>query len=186
MPVSFVPEVQNPLCLPAPPEASEVNGKKVFVLGSFSEVSTRRRGVRRDRKPVAGAVWKQLYSTEPSKGDEDDLPRDQACMYTHTHTQACSSWRTLQREKATPVWNISQQVCTRGQSSTPFYFFTCFLQLAGNFWSCGGLVWLCFRARLVCLHIQYNTTVDALMLGRCYWYARQGVSRHTRPSVSSV
>ena len=56
MPVSFVPEVQTPLCLSAPPEASVVNGRKVFVLGSFSEVSTRRRGVRRDRKPVAGAI----------------------------------------------------------------------------------------------------------------------------------
>lgn len=133
-------EVENPLSLLAPPEASVVNGWKVFALGSFSEVSTRRRGVSWDRKPMVSAGWKQLYSKEPSKGDEDDLSRDHAC----THTRACSSWRTPLREKVTPVWNISQQVCTRGQSSAHFYFFTCFLQLAGNFWSSGELVWLCF------------------------------------------
>jgi len=175
--VGWHSEVLNPLYPLLLLKASVVNRRKVFVPGSFSEVSARRRGVSWDRKPMAGAVWKQLYSTEPSKGEGDDLPGDHACTHTHTHTQACSSWRMRLKEKATPVWNISQQVCTRGQSSTHFYFFTCFLQLEENFWSSGGLVWLCFRGRSVCLHIQYNTPVDALMLGRCYWYARQGGHR---------
>ncbi len=86
VPVSFVPEWDGkpPLCLPAPPEVSVVNGRKVLMLESFSEVSTRRRGVSSDRKPTAGAVWKQLYSTEPSKGDGDDLLGDFACTHTHT------------------------------------------------------------------------------------------------------
>lgn len=45
---------KTPFCLPAPHVASVVNGRKV--LGSFSQVSRRRRGVSGDRKPAAGAV----------------------------------------------------------------------------------------------------------------------------------
>lgn len=156
---------------PTPPVASVVNRRKVSLLGGFSQVSRRKRGVAWDRKPMAAPLWRRLYRAEPSKGDGDDLPRDSQCTFPYTHIlvhAADSSWRCLRRgKKATPVWNISQQECTQGQSSTHFYFFTCFLQLAGNFWSLGGLVWLCFRGVQVCLHIQYNTPVDALMLGRC-------------------
>lgn len=43
------------------------------------------KGVSRDRKPMAGAVWKQLCRAEPSKGDGDDLPGDFACTHTHTY-----------------------------------------------------------------------------------------------------
>ena len=58
----FVPEwdgtmrFKTPFASPFPHVASVVNGRKVFVLRSFSEVSKRRQGVSRDRKPVAGAV----------------------------------------------------------------------------------------------------------------------------------
>lgn len=139
MPVSFVPEVQNPLCLPAPPEASEVNGRKVFVLGSFSEVSTRRRGVRRDRKPVAGAVWKQLYSTEPSKGDEDDLPRDQACMYTHTHTHRPAPLEERCRGKRRPQCETSVNKCAPGvKVQRPSIFSPASYSLLGTFEAAAG------------------------------------------------
>lgn len=116
-------------------------GERCFFLSlSLSEASTRSPLVNRGRKPAANALWKRLFSTELSKGQGDDLPGDDTC----THTRSRSSWGTTPREKVTPVWNINQQVCAGGRGSARFYFFTCFLQLAGNVWSCGGLVWLCF------------------------------------------
>lgn len=105
-----------------------------------------------ERSAETGNPWSVLYensSISQNLQRETEIISRGGSMRARTHirsrTWACFSWRTLKRGKATPVWNISQQVCTRGQSSTHFYFFTCFLQLAGNFWSHGGVVWLCFR-----------------------------------------
>lgn len=98
-----------PLCFSTPPGPSVVNGRKVFVLASFSEVSMRRQGVSWDRKPIAGAVWKQLYSTEPSKGDGDDLSRDYA--RTHTHRPAPLEERCWGKRR--PQCETSVNKCAR-------------------------------------------------------------------------
>lgn len=119
-----------------------------LALTFFSSVHEKMRGQLRQETHGRCCMKTALYH-RTFKGRRRLSPGGGGSMRARTHirsrTWACFSWRTLKRGKATPVWNISQQVCTRGQSSTHFYFFTCFLQLAGNFWSHGGVVWLCFR-----------------------------------------
>lgn len=159
--VGWHSEVPNPLYPLLLLKASVVNRRKVFVPGSFSEVSARRRGVSWDRKPMAGAVWKQLCSTEPSKGEGDDLPGDHACTHTHTHTQACSSWRMRLKEKATPVWNISQQVCTRVKVQRTSIFSPASYSLKRTFEALAGWYGFAFgAARFVYTY----STIHQLML----------------------
>lgn len=103
-----------------------------------------------ERSAETGNPWPVLYENssiaQNLQRETEIISRGEGvCVHAHTFSHMGFSWRTLKRGKATPVWNISQQVCTRGQSSTHFYFFTCFLQLAENFWSRGGVVWLCFK-----------------------------------------
>lgn len=101
-------------------------------------------------KRPQGAHWSAEAGNPPPKRCENSSLAENLQRVTGklspgtTRTRPRSSRGAPPREKVTPVWNINQQVCARGQSSAHFYFFTCFLQLAGNVWSSGGLVWLRF------------------------------------------
>lgn len=92
----FVPKWDGTLCLippillwlPAPPVASVVNGRKVLVLGSFSQVSTKRRGVSWDRKLMTGGCMKTALQRRAFKGRWRWSPRGSAGTHTHvsSHT----------------------------------------------------------------------------------------------------
>lgn len=95
-----------------------------------------------------------------------------AYMHAHTNARRPLEERCKEEEggvERQPRCETSVNKCApgvRGQHTS--IFSPASYSSQETFEAGGGLVWLCFRGRLVCLHIQYNTPVDALMLGRCY------------------
>lgn len=102
---------------------------------------------------------------------------------TRARTHDPAHLEKRRRVKRWPQCETSISKCAPGvRVQRTFIFSPASYSSPGTFEAVVGWYGFALVSTLVCLLIQYNRAVEALMLGRCYWYTPQGARAHMTPT----
>lgn len=102
---------------------------------------------------------------------------------TRARTQGPAHLEERRRGKRWPQCETSISKCAPGvRVQRTFIFSPASYSSPGTFEAVVGWYGFALVSTLVCLLIQYNRAVEALMRGRCYWHTPRGARAHMTPT----